>query len=332
MAGEIWRSTAQVGLQPTSTPVPATRKVYWTEPALTVERAATPFRPATGTRDNVRGVTFGPLAPAGSLSLPLSAEECLEVLLMAVRGGVTPTTPSGAVNGRLWTFTPGPLDQATIEWDDGTRVHQGAGYRVNSLTIAGAVDQDTTFQADLFGAGLIVGTLTPALTDRTPTFIQGWQTRLFVDTLLTGTPGATLVSDLLTNWSVTLNNNLDRAYVAANTQQANRTTEGTLDVTASFTFDAAYASALAELNAWDNNTGRIIRLEFQDETRFLGTGGDATLRPFITIDIPGFYTTKNLGASGAGTRRYEMGYQATYQATMGAMLKIRVQNARSAAW
>lgn len=333
MAGEIWRSTAQIGLQPTDTPVAATRKVYWTEPVLTAEKNATPFRPATGTRDNVRGVTFGPKMAGGSLSVPLSAEECLELMLTGIRGGVSPTTPVGAVTGRLWTFLPGPLDQMTIEWNDGARTHIGAGYRVNSITIAGAVDQDTTFQCDLFGADRASGgTLTPALTDRTPSFIQGWQTRLYVDALASGTAGATVISDLLTNWSITINNNLDRAYVANNTQAANRTTEGTLDITASFTFDAASTAALTELDAWDDNVGRIVRLEFQDETRFLGTGGDATLRPFITFDLPGFYTTNNLGASGAGVRRYEMGYQATYQSALGAMMRARVQNSRATAF
>lgn len=328
MAGELWRSTAQIGVETTpGTPVAATRKVYWREPTLTKELPATPQRFATGTRDNVRAVTYGSAVAGGALSLPLSSSEALELFSIGVNGTPVITTPAMATLTRLHTYKPGDLKTATIEWDDGKRVWQGAGYMANSLTLAGAVNEENILSAELFGTNLIAGTLTGALADRTPDFLQGWQSRVYLEAF-SGTPGTTVVSGFLTNWNVQIMNNLGRVYTAGNTQAANRVIAGELDVTATLTVDADSAQAITEFNNWVAGTQRMVRLEFQDETGFIET----TFRKFVTIDIPGAWTAVALGESGDGVRRYGLSLQGVYQSTLAAMIQIRAQNNRTAAF
>jgi hypothetical protein len=271
MAGEVWRSSAAIALQPSTTPVqPATRRLYWVDPHIKPMRDPTVHRAASGRRDNVFAVTSGPIKADGSLSMPMSAEESLEVLSMGISGTPVITTPATGVLTRLHTYKPGDLAAGTIEWFDGKRGWIGAGYRVNTLTIAGNVTGDNTLSADLFGADCVPGTVTGGLPERDPTFIEGWKTRLFVEAF-TGTPGTTEMPGTLINWNVQVSNNLDRRYTAGNTQAANRVIAGELDVTASMVFDSDSAFSIAEFTNWLNGVSRMVRLEFQDESAFIET-------------------------------------------------------------
>jgi hypothetical protein len=129
---------------------------------LTRERAPRPHRFATGSRDNVRAFTAGPEMASGSVSMPLSASEIVELLLMGIKGGVTPTTPNAGVS--LWTFTPGnALDSAVIEWDDGANQWQMLGAYASQLRIQGNVREATTVSADLFGKAISAAALTGRL-------------------------------------------------------------------------------------------------------------------------------------------------------------------------
>jgi hypothetical protein len=329
MAGELWRSVFQIGLESTpGTPVAATRKEYFMpDGALTITRDPRVHRYATGTRDNVRAYTNGPIQAGGSISIAASPDESLELFNLGVSGSPVITTPSGATTTRLHTYKPADLASATLEWNDGKRVWQGAGYRANTLTIAGADNAEFTIAADLFGTTVASGTATTGLTDRTPSIVEGWQSRIYVDAF-TGTPGTTVVTGFMTNWSIQINNNLGRVYTSDNTLAANRVIAGELDVTGTITVDADSAQAIAEFNNWANATARMVRLEFSDETGFI----EGTLRRFITVDIPGNWTAVNIGGSGDGVRRYELSLQSVYQATLAAMLQIRVQCPRTAAF
>jgi hypothetical protein len=436
--GQLWSSVAQWGLETTAgTAVAATRKMYLREPVLSRERAPRVHRFATGTRDNVRAYTNGPITASGSFSMPLSAAEILEVLAISVQGGVTATTPSGATNARLFTYKPvGSLDSITMEWDDGARVYEGVGMRGNSMTIAGSAMEENTVSVDLFGTDVTVGgSLTGALSERTPSFFEGWQTRLYIDSF-SATPGTTPMPGLLRNWSVQFNNNLGRVYTADNTLAANRITSGELDITATLTFDAYAAQTATEFANWDATTLRMLRLEFLGpadgieaganevqtvNTTGVPTGGTFTLRvlgqttaaidfdatagevqtainnalavlgtghtvactvgplttdpvtvtfsgaqvagreiptmsmvtnsltggtapsttfgtttpgrsgrEYVVIDLPGAWTSVNLGGSADGVRTYEMGFQSIYQSTLASMASIAAQTSRTA--
>lgn len=261
--GQLWSGAMQWGKETTAgTAVAATRKMYFRDPTLSIERDPRVHRFMTGTRDNVRAYTNGPVMAAGAVALPLSADEIIELLEISIQGAVTPTTPAGATNARLWTFKPaGSLDSATIEWDDGARVWQGAGYRGNQFSIQGAANEENLVSVDLFGTDIVSGSLTGALSERVPTFMEGWQSRLYIDAF-SATPGTTPIPGVLRNWNVSNNNNLGRVYTADNTLAANRITSGELDLTASFTFDAYAARSATEFSNWAAGTQRLVRLEF----------------------------------------------------------------------
>ena len=291
--GQTWSAIQQWGKEVTpGTAVAATRRMYLRDPSLTITRDPRVHRFATGTRDNVRAYTNGPIQAGGAVAMPLSADEILELLLITVQGAVTPSTPAGDTLGRLWTFKPaGALDSATIEWADGARTWQGAGIRGNTLTLSGSAMEANDISLDLFGTDVVAGSLTGALSERVPTFMEGWQTRLYIDAFA-GTPGTTPIPGVLRNWNVSVNNNLARVYTADNTLAANRITSGELDVTATLTFDAYQARSLIEFNNWVAGTQRMVRLEFlgpadeieagANEVQTLSTtgtptGGDFTL-------------------------------------------------------
>jgi hypothetical protein len=328
MAGEIWRSQVAVALQPGSTAVqPATRRVYWTDPSIMVSQPNQVHRASVGRRDNVFAVTSGANEASGSLASPMSAEECLEILSMGISGDPVITTPVGGTNTRLHTYKPGDTATATIEWFDGKRGWIGSGFKANTLTIEGSIDGDSTVSADLFGTDVVPGTVTAGLDERDPTFIQAWQTRLFIDAV-GGTPGTTAVPGVLVNWNVQIANNLSRVFTASNSKSADRVIAGELDVTASLTFDADDAAAIDEFNEWLDATSRMVRLEFQDETGFI----EGALRRFITVDIGGRWTAVDISGENQGVRTYSLSFQSIYNATQAAMIVVRAQNDREEAF
>lgn len=326
MAGELWRSYFQIGKETTpGTTVPATRRMYFDpDSKLSRERAARPHKFATGTRDNTRSFTLGPTMVGGSLKLPLSASELIELLLMGVKGGVTPT---GAGTPKLWTFTPGTsLDAATLEWQDGARGWEAGGCLVNKLKISGSVKEETTVEAEIFGMNLGLAALTGSLAERAPDFIEGWETKLFIDAL-GGTPGTTQVTGTLLNWEVEIDNQLGRKYFAANTLNVGAITSGELGIKAKLTFEASATAAATEFSNWDGATERLVRLDFGNNEVI-----EDTDMKFVTVDVPGAWDAFDLGGSDEGTRTYELGLQYLYDPTNAFGLQIRAQNARAAAW
>jgi hypothetical protein len=327
MPGEIWRSQFQIAKEPSyGTDAAATRKMYF-DPAsrLTRERAPRPHRFATGSRDNVRAFTAGPEMASGSVSMPLSASEIVELLLMGIKGGVTPTTPNAGVS--LWTFTPGTsLDSAVIEWDDGANQWQMLGAYASQLRIQGNVREATTVSADLFGKAISAAALTGALASRTPDFIEGWETKLYIDAL-GATPGTTNIPGELISWDITINNNMARKFFADNINSAEGVAMGQLDINATLLFEAAPAQTDTEFAAWDAQTGRLLRLEFGQNVTIA-----STYKKFVTVDLPGYWQAFDLGGEDEGTRAYSLQLQYAYDPTNAYGIQVRAQNARAVAW
>lgn len=274
MSGELWRGTFQAGLEAGAGPVPATRVLY-VDPTsvLTRVRKPNPHMFMTTTRDNTRALTAGPVEAAGTCKIPLSADEIIEPLLLAIKSGVTPTTPAGTVLGRQWVFTPSSATlpaSATIEWFDGARAWQGAGMQVNTLDITGSVVGTNDITLGLFGQNIVpLGAITPALTQRTPSFFEGWETQMFIDPF-GGAAGTTSVPGQLISWSIKFSNQLARKYTASNTLAASATPIGTMTATADLVFEAAAPTVMNEYFAWENGsaspTKRLVRLSFGNNT------------------------------------------------------------------
>ena len=326
MAGELWRQYWQIGKETTpNTTVAATRKMYFNidDSKLMRERDPRPKKFATQSRDNVRAMTLGPIKAGGSIALPLSASEIIELLLMGINGGVTPTGTAAY----LWAFTPGTtLDPATMEWYDGARGWEMGGTYVDKIKIAGSVTDETIVTADLFGMSLETATMTAALTDRTPDFIEGWETKMYLDAL-GDTPGTTQVTGTLINWDIEIANNTKRKYFAENTQDAGAIIIDALDITGKLTFEASNAAAATAFADWDAVTEKLLRLDFGNNEVI--SGADTK---FVTVDLPGAWDALDLGGTDEGTRVYELSLQYIYDPTNAFGLQIRAQNARSAAW
>lgn len=303
MAGELWRGTFQYGLESTSgVAVPATRVAY-VDPTsvLTRVRKPNPHMFMTQTRDNVRALTVGPVEAAGTCKIPLSADEIIEPLLLGIKGGVTPTTPGGTVLGRQWVFTPSSATlpaSGTIEFYDGARAWQGYGMQVNTMDITGSVLGTNDVTIGLFGQNMVpLSALTGALTQRTPSFFEGWEVQMFIDNFL-GTPGTTAVPGQLISWSVKFSNQLARKYTANNTLSASATPIGTMVCTADLVFEAASTTVMNEYFAWENGsaspTKRLIRLSFGNNTVIdTATTAIATTTAIAEVGNVATYTVAN---------------------------------------
>ncbi len=283
-AGQLWATKFQIGKETTAgTPVAATRIAYFNDDGtLSRNRDSRPHRFAVGRRDNVLSHTQGPVQAAGSVGLPMSGSEILELLAIGVRGGVSPSTPTGATSGRRWVHKPGDLDSATVEWDDAARVWQAAGVRADQIQIQGAANEANEITATLFATALELGSLTGALSDRVPTFMEGFQTLFYLDAF-GAVPGTTQVPGVLRNWQVQLQNNLGRIYTADNRNAARRVVSGMLDVSAQFTFDAYPSQAATEFANWDGDTKRTARLAFLGPNASI----EAAINEVQTVTITG---------------------------------------------
>lgn len=274
MAGDLFLGTFQIAKEVTpGTAVAATRVIY-VDPTSMLSRARPPHpKPfMTTTRDNIRALTVGPVAAAGTMKLPVSADELLEPFCLGIQASPTPTTPSGATATRQFVFRPGSAspDAATIEWQDSARAWQGTGMQVDTISIDGSVLGENIATFGLFGQNVIpLGSITGALSQRTPTFFEGWETRMYLDAA-GATPGTTPIPGQLINWSIKFGNQLNRKYTASNTLGASATPIGTLVCTGDLTFEAAASTTLTEYNNWENGsaapTRRVLRLQFGDNT------------------------------------------------------------------
>lgn len=327
MSGELWRSYFQIAKETTpGTTVSATRRMYFDIDGsrLSRDRDARAHRFATGTRDNVRAFTLGPTVVGGTLKMPLSASELVELLLMTLAGGVTPADSDPVF---LWTFTPGnTLDPATLEWYDGARAWEAGGVYGNKIKFSGNVNGENMVEADVFGMNMATASMTGSLSERTPDIIEGWETALFVDTF-GGTPGSTQVTGTLINWEVEIDNQLGRKYFAGNTLNLGGVAVGELGVTAKLTYEAAASAAATEFSNWDGATKRLVRLMFGNNEVISGSD-----KKYVAIDVPGAWNAFDLGGTDEGTRVYELGLQYVFDPTNDFGVQILAQNARSAAW
>ena len=327
--GALWRERVQIGKEVTSgTPVAATRVAYASNVTLVRNRAMREHRFSTGTRDNIRARTQGPVIAGGGLAMPVSANELLEWCLACFDGTVLPTIPPTAVLTRQWKFAPGlTLASLTIERQDGANLQQGTGYRVNQMTIAGNVRESNTATMELFGTDVDNSTfaaLTGSLAERLPTFMEGYQTNLYIDAL-GATPGTTNKIAMI-NWSVVINNGMTRKYLAQNSLAARRSIMGNLGATAQLLLEGAEADTIIELTNANANTPRLVRLEFQ------GALIEGTFHESVWIDLPGYWTTPDLNQADEGTRAYGFPFSYVYDATLGAGINVTLQTARATAF
>jgi hypothetical protein len=246
------------------TGVAATRIVYASgAPTLTRTRAARPRQLATGNRYNQRAFTLGPSEVGGSVVIPMSASEMLEWLAITLQGNVSATTPTGATNGRLYSYTGGgtALDSMTLQYDDGARAHRGLGVYGDSMTLAGNANGEATATFALFGVERELNALTGSLSSRVPTITEGYETLVMLDAF-GATPGVNQIPSFLQAWSIVYSNGLQRKYLANNRNRMDRAVIAPMSLKATLTVEASTTQAATELAAWDATTKRLVSLRF----------------------------------------------------------------------
>jgi len=320
MAGELWRGTVQLVKEVTyGTYLASTKAMYYTDPKFTYVRPPRVHKFATGTRDNSRSFSQGPIEVAGTLTQPLSADEIIELLLMGICGGVTPTSS-------VWTFKPtlaSGLDSAAMEWQDGANPWHVSGCYVDSIEIKGNANGPNDVTATIFGKSLVAGEITAALTQRTPTIIEGWETAVTADAI-GATAGTTAIPGVLINWTIKVTNGLARKYFASNSNTLGAIAFGELGVSCQFTFEASVASALTEFTNFNGPTLRLIQLTF-------GNNSGSPLR-YVKVNLPLAWTAVALDQVDNLTRTYQFSGEMIFDATNLYGVEFLVQNSRTTAW
>lgn len=329
MAGEIWRAVAQVGKETVyGTGVAATRIVYVSGvPTLTRTRAPRPRQLATGNRYNQRAFTLGPSEVGGSVVIPMSASEMLEWLAITLQGNVSPTTPTGATNGRLYSYVGGgnTIDSATLQVDDGARAHRAVGVYGDSMTLAGNANGEASATFALFGVERELNALTGSLTSRVPTITEGYETLVMLDAF-GGTPGVAQIPSFLQAWSIVYSNGLQRKYLANNRNRMDRAVIAPMSLKAQLTVEAATAQAATELANWDATTKRLVSLRFGFNAINAITG-DTAVNEVQTGTISGSPGSGGIALVVLGVTTGSVAYNAT-----GAVAAAAIQTALQAAF
>jgi hypothetical protein len=326
LSGEAWKRLYQLGKETVEgTPVPATRKVYGTG-AMKRDRAQHIVEAQTGNRAMNVDAKIRNVMASGTLVQPLSADELVEWLLMGVQGGITPTTVD--VSAKLWTFKAvgATLDSGTMEFEDGSQNWQYNGVKVNTISIAGKPDADTTVTVGFMARNGIAATQTAALADRAIDVIEGWETQLFIDAF-GGTAGTTNIPATLLDWKVDFTNNMKEKYFADNTTAVGAIITGKLGLKAELTLEAD-ASAITEYTNRETAIKRLIRLQFGNNVLV----GSTTAKKLVSIDVPCVCGAIDITTVENETAVYKFAFEYVNDPTNGFPLQVRCQNTRATAY
>jgi len=327
--GDLWQATVQIGKETTyGTAVAASRIAYLQDnPVMTRVRAPRPRQFATGNRYNQRSFSLGPSEVGGSVTMPLSASEILEWLAITLQGNISPTTPTGATNGRLYSYVGGltVLDSMTLEFSDAARAHRAYGIYGNSMTIAGSANAEATATFELMAKERELNALTGSLASRVPSVTEGFETLVTLDAFA-GTPGVSQIDSFLQSWSIAYSNNLQPKYLANNRNARQRLVQGVIGLTASLTIEAATTQAATELANWDAGTKRLIGLRFGFNSVNAITG-DTAVNEVQTGTISGSPGAGSIALVVLGITTGTIAYNAT-----GATAASTIQTALQAAF
>jgi len=191
-------------------------------------------------------------------------EQLIYFLHMAVKGGITPTTPGGGTLSRDWTFTPTltalqAQESYTFEYGDNSQAWESKFSMVNNLELSVALDEIVTMRADMFANLATKTTFTGALSDQVVNEVAGIDVKVFIDSTYANL-GVTEKAALLVGGTIRLGTGLTPVRRAGNSDfsaisEQRRHLEFDLDLVMG-------SDAVAEYDAWAADTDRAIRLEF----------------------------------------------------------------------
>lgn len=264
--GQIQLRKAQLAIEATpGTALAATRQLVGT---LTLEDDRT-----RDFRDDEQRGSFGggnvtndfAYASKGKYDARVTANELPHWLALAMRGDVTPTTPSGTV--RLWTFTA-PLTTvpdvktATLKTGDNeaTSVVNMRGAAVKKISIKGGDKKPLMLSCDLVGRHLGIGSL-QVLTQPATEDLKSLLSKWYIDPA-SGTLGATQLTGTVYDWEWVMNTGVDGDFTEDGSLDMQSLSRGTpsyeLNITAKWN-----SQTVAQWTNFDDTTtgNQLIRME-----------------------------------------------------------------------
>ena len=131
---------------------------------------------------------------------PCNFEDVIHWLLMSVKL-VTPTTPVGGTNSRLWSFVPrmsvlsAPISYS-VEWGDDDQELEAEFVMARSVTFRFTMDQPVQVTVDMFGRAPTKDTFTASLVAGTKEEIIATKAQIWIDGTW-ATLGTTVKSNFL---------------------------------------------------------------------------------------------------------------------------------------
>jgi len=283
-----------------------------------------------------RGFTVSQQAGMGSLESAESGttfEDILYPLLMALKGGVTPSVPAvtNDPDARLWTFAPtsGSADNPdtfTVEWGDDVQQWESEYCLGTALTINGAINEAWALSMPLVGRQHTpINNFTASLQDRAVESILTNKTILYMDDAGAGAVmGTTPVSNAFVGFTWNLGEHFAPKFTGEGNLYFSHHSEKKLFPTLSL--DVIMTSAVATLitTKYQAETVQLVRLKGTGST--IGSNGVSLTRH---AQIDGAYRIIDVSSleEEDGLTRVTMELAAEYESNYAKLIEIAVQNA-----
>jgi hypothetical protein len=254
---------------------------------------------------------------------------------MVVKGGVTPTTPSGATTARLWTFNPDmtsdSIKSATVYWGDpNVKMLQSAYCMAEQWTLSADSTADSGATMKINGQGKF-----PTKLSSPPTFpsqitgelIVPSRMQVWLDT--SSAIGTTEITDRIvkTDWTVPTGVSFKRGAKGPTSDLSfRRTGRAKRHAEANFTVEVTdYAQ---EYTTWENGTNVKLRIRINGDLIETITG-PVDIYSFVELDIWGPLDSLGLGDLEGTNRTFDFSVLGQKDATSGVDYSLKVQNSRT---
>lgn len=264
--------------------------------------------------------------PLDSYALPVLAH-------MAIDGSVTPSTPGGGTNSRLWAFVPtvtsDDIDSATVFWGDpNVREFKAPYVMLDELVITSDASTTDGATMEITGQGHFPTDDAPDSVPssvESPLFAPGAM-QLWIDTGTDGIGTTEITDGRLIGVTITIPTGVTRKWTAAGagaTLNFTKTGRGKRAATLQITLEVPDDD---ELTSFEGSSGDTIH---KVRVRMNGPIIEGSLRHYVEFDIYGPLGEPEWGEHEGSNRTVTYTIASHYDSTLGADYRLAVQNDRA---